>query len=167
MVRKYFPFDKNYILENAQLGLERELLTRMVSLVKQHYLICNNPLGIEDDTIRSIKNCTHYGIDYFKAFYADLAGVYRFKYGQNQLEIPFDGVDHYTRYQQEWSENFTSWIKALCGNPSFVRTVLHLTVFDLNVHAVSLAQDRLKQYVSQFFDLKIYKYRGIQMEKSA
>ena len=167
MVRKYFPFDKNYILENAQLGLEKQLLIQLVELVKQHYLLCNNPLGIEDDTVRRIKCSLRYNIDHFKALYADLSGVYRFKYGQNQLEIPFDGVDHFTKYQQQWSENFISWTKGLCDNSCFVKTVLLMAIFDLNGQAIVLAQDRLKHYVAQFFNLKIYKYRGIQMKKTA
>ena len=164
MVRKYFLFDKNYILENAQLGLQKRLLTQLIELVKAHYMSFNNPLGIEDDTICCIKNCTRYKIDHFHIFYTDLAGVYRFKYGQNQLEIPFDGIDHYTKYQQEWSENFISWARDLCNNPCFVKTVLQLGIFGLNDQAILLAQDRLKHYVTQFFDLKIYKYRGIQLK---
>ena len=56
MLRKFFPRDKNYILEEAQLSLENSLLTYLVDFVKVEYLLQNNPLGIVDDTFLKIQD---------------------------------------------------------------------------------------------------------------
>ncbi|MEJ2005551.1 MAG: hypothetical protein P8X57_11430 [Cyclobacteriaceae bacterium] len=55
MIQKYFPFDKNYLLEKAQLSLERELIVRLIDRCKEYYLFTNNPLGLVDDTIAVFK----------------------------------------------------------------------------------------------------------------
>jgi hypothetical protein len=44
--RKFFPRDKNYVLEDAQLSLENPLMTYLVDFVKVEHLLHNNPLGI-------------------------------------------------------------------------------------------------------------------------
>ena len=95
MIQKYFPLDKNYILEKAQLDLEKELIKYLVQFSKDFYLNTYNPLGIEDATIISIKNHETNYTDRLEDFYRNLAGVYRFKHGQNHLEFLFDGTDHY------------------------------------------------------------------------
>ena len=85
MIQKYFPFDKNYILEKAQLDQEEGLVVYLVDFVKAYYLSNYNPLGLEDDTVKAIKDHPTAFTKRLTEFYRHLAGIYRFKYGQNQL----------------------------------------------------------------------------------
>jgi hypothetical protein len=62
VLRKFFPLDKNYILEEAQLSLENSLLQYMVDYVKVEYLMRNNPLGIVDEM--STRMADHTGSDF-------------------------------------------------------------------------------------------------------
>ncbi len=161
MIQKYFPLDKNYILEKAQLDLEKELIKYLVQFSKDFYLNTYNPLGIEDATITSIKNHETNYTDRLEDFYRNLAGIYRFKHGQNQLEFLFDGTDHYLKYCEDWSIIFKKWLVNFCMKPNFLRAVLELTVFYPEGRKAALAENRMKTFIHQHFDLKIYKYRGI------
>lgn len=161
MIQKYFPLDKNYILEKAQIDLQEELITYLINFSKQFYLQQYNPLGIEDATIKSIKTHETTYTDRLEEFYRNLAAVYRFKYGQNQLEFLFDGVDHYTKYIDDWSETYKNWLVDFCLKPNFLRAVLELTVFYPEGRKAELAENRMKTFINQHFELKIYKYKGI------
>ena len=55
--RLLFPLDKNYILKEAQADTQNELLANLVAVIKETYLTLFNPLDLEDDTIKEIKNC--------------------------------------------------------------------------------------------------------------
>lgn len=161
MIHKYFPLDKNYLLESAQLGLERALIVKLIDFTKQFYLQRSNPLGLEDDTIKAIKGHKTVYTSRLEEFYRNLAGVYRFKYGQNQLELLFDGLDHGTKYKQDWEATYKEWVSEFCLKPNFVRAVLELTVFYPEERRSMLAENRMKAFITQQFDLKIYKYKGI------
>ncbi len=161
MIQKYFPLDKNYILEKAQLDLEKELITYLIAFSKEFYLKNNNPLGIEDETISSIKAHETEYTERLVEFYRNLAGVYRYKFGQNQLEFLFDGNDHYDKYVQDWSNTFKKWLIDFCLKPNFLRAVLELTVFYPEGKKAELAENRMKTFINQHFSLKIYKYKGI------
>jgi hypothetical protein len=94
VLRKFFPSDKNYILEKAQLSLENSLLQYLVDSVKVSYLMRFNSLGLVDDTSQRIQDHTSSDYSHLHEFYRNLAGVYRFKfYHDNQLEFIFDGRD--------------------------------------------------------------------------
>lgn len=161
MVHKYFPLDKNYLLETAQLGLEKEFIIELIDFTKQFYLQQCNPLGLEDNTIRAIKAHQTVYTSRLEEFYRNLAGIYRFKYGQNQLEFLFDGIDHATKYQQDWTTTYKKWLAEFCAKPNFVRAVLELTVFYPEERKSMLAENRMKAFIAQQFDLKIYKHKGI------
>lgn len=167
MQRKYFPLDKNYLLERAQLDQEDILIRIMVDHVLTYYKTCCNPLGIEDDTIRKIKAYTFSYPESFHEFYRDLAGIYRFQKGENQLELLFDGTDHYTKYTRDWGESFCNWIKDFCLEPSFIKAVFSLTVFRPENNRMEFSNNRLKYFLERYFELKVYKYRGIQRMKIA
>ena len=160
-MRKFFEQDKNYILHGAQFDLEDELLSFLIVRSKEYYLQHFNPLGLIDDTISKITN--HDTIDTvpFVKFYEYLAAIYRYKYGSNQLEFLFDGMDHYTKYSREWTEKFKEWMENFLKQNHFLKTVLQLSVFNTGGYAGELAETRLKNYISQSFELKIYKYRCI------
>jgi hypothetical protein len=78
VLRKFFPRDKNYILEEAQLSLQQELLQYLVDFVRVEYLLRSNPLGISDDTSKRIELHTSTEFSHLDEFYLNLAGVYRF-----------------------------------------------------------------------------------------
>jgi hypothetical protein len=47
------------------------------------------------------------------------------------------------------------------SSPFFIRAVLEMTILKPKNRVAFLAKDRLKVYLSQYFNLKVYKYRGI------
>lgn len=161
MIQKYFPLDKNYILEKAQLDLEQELIIYLIDFSKKFYLDQFNPLGIEDDPIRKIKAHQTEFTDRLEEFYRNLAGVYRYKFGQNQLELLFDGTDHYQKYCSDWYSTYKEWLIDFCLRPNFLKAVLELTVFYPEGRKAELAENRMKAFINQHFELKIYKHKGI------
>lgn len=161
MIRKYFPFDKNYLLEKAQLSVEEELSILLVDRCKDYYLRTRNPLGLIDSTVAKIQAHQSVHTETLSEFYGHLCGIYRFKYGDNQLEFLFDGTDHLLKYESDWRETFDEWIDQLAASPLFLRTILELTVFNHGNKKSYLAANRLKTYIEQHFGLKLYRYRGI------
>ena len=55
MIQKFFPLDKNYILETAQVIQMDVLLYELSETVKKYYLQRHNPMGLIDDTVLKIK----------------------------------------------------------------------------------------------------------------
>lgn len=161
MIQKYFPLDKNYILETAQLIQKDVLLYSLSEIVKENYQLLHNPMGLIDDTMLKIQAHELQGLSNLELFYNNLAGVYRYKYGANQLDILFDGGDHLEKYKLDWKEQFESWVADFCANPDFLKTILELTVFYFDGNRTELAQGRLNNYINKHFDLKIYKHKGI------
>lgn len=161
MIRKFFPLDKNYLLEQAQMNLRRELIVFLIDHCKAFYLARHNPLGLLDATTEKIsRHQTVYSPE-LKEFYNHLCGIYRYRYGKNQLEFLFDGKDHLDHYQMEWRTTFQEWIHSFCHQPHFLRAVLELSVFYPTDRKAGLAANRMKAFMEGHFNLKIYKYRGI------
>jgi hypothetical protein len=94
-------------------------------------------------------------------FYWELAGIYRYKVGSNQLEFIFSGKSQYEKYFDDWTEAFEIWIEDFIDSPYFIRAILEITILSAHERAAVLAKDRLKVYLSQYFNLKVYKHRGI------
>jgi hypothetical protein len=166
VLRKFFPRDKNYVLEEAQLSLEKALLHYLVDFVKVEYLLRNNPLGLADTTTLQIQ--THRGGSYelLHEFYLNLAGVFRFThYRDNQLEFIFDGQDDSEKYQTEWTREFKAWAKAFCQYDNFIHAVLELTVFYPEDYTPQMAGLRLSAFITRYFEIKIDPNKGI-MKKS-
>lgn len=161
MIQKFFPLDKNYILETAQVIQKDVLLYSLSELVKKNYQIRHNPMGLIDDTMIKIQDHQVHGLFNLEQFYNNLAGVYRYKYGANQLDILFDGRDHLEKYKADWKNQFEHWVVDFCSNPYFLKTILELTVFFEDGNNTDLAQSRLNNYIHKHFDLKIYKHKGI------
>ncbi len=161
MHRKFFPYDKNYLLEKAQLELEPLLIPRLVDLVKAHYLRNCNPLGLMDDTARLISTHSTRYVPELEEFYRCIAAVYRFRHGDNQLELIFDGREHLCKYREDWENAYLSWVGEMCASPLFIRAVLELSVFFPRDRKAQLAASRMQHYLHQHFSLRIYKYRGI------
>jgi len=161
MIQKLFPLDKNFILKEAQVACKESLLLALVEEVKQQYFQNCNPLGLEDDPILTIKNCKEYKTDLLVEFYDHLAGIYRYKYGSNQLELLFDGRDHFEKYQEDWTSTFMEWIMNFCKEDNFLKAVLEVTIFYPSDRKALLAGNRLKTFISHQFEMKVYKFRGI------
>ena len=123
-MRKYFLQDKNLILRGAQFDLREELLAFLIDSTKDFYNKMYNPLGLMDDTMIQVNSHSGYDYDAFDEFYEILSAIYRFKYGSNQLEFLFDGMDHYTKYTREWKEKFEKWCIELLRHDPFLKTVL-------------------------------------------
>jgi hypothetical protein len=161
MLRKYFPLDKNYILKEAQISLEKELLLLLVNTCKQTYLQRFNPLGIVDSSVAKILAHQEKEFPLLVEFYHHLAAIYRYTHGNNQLELLFDGTDHFTKYSQDWRTGFTSVIHTLLQNDHFLKAILESTVFFPTDRKAHLAANRLKAYMSQTLELKVTRHKGI------
>lgn len=162
MLRKFFPLDKNYVLEEAQLSLEPSLLQYLVDFVKVEYLLRSNPLGMMDDMATKIHEHQTSDFRHLHDFYLNLMGVFRFKfYGDNQLEFLFEGGDAFQQYQEEWSRQFREWTKAFCKHHNFLRAVLDLTVFYPLDSPVLMVDNRMNAFISQYFEVKIDPRKGI------
>lgn len=161
MIRRLFPSDKNYILGEVQASQKCSLLSFLVAFVKKYYLVHSNPLGLIDDTVLEIQKEKDYPIEAFDEFYHDLAAIYRFKHGEVQLEFLFDGSTHHEKYIIEWVDFFKQNVREFCANRFFVRAVLDLAVFHNHDRVAFLAGDRLKYFLSHYYAIKVYKYRGI------
>lgn len=152
VVKKFFKLDKNYLLEEAQLQLRGNLLLCLVDLIKAEYERKYNPLGIADEFVLKVRQYQPDDLQALNTFYETLAGVYRFKFGDNQLEFMWDGVDQSERYRAEWTEFFKSQTTAFCKNELFIRAVLDLTVFN---NYSQLAENRMNNFMLQTFDVKL------------
>ena len=161
MIRRLFPSDKNYILSEVQASQKRSLLLFLAKYVKDYYLQHHNPLGLEDDTILEIKKSRKFPLDAFDEFYHDLATIYRFKHGVVQLEFLFDGSSHNEKYTREWEDFFKQHIRFFCLNRYFIRAVLDIAVFHHHDRVAFLAGIRLKYFITNYYGMKVYKYRGI------
>jgi hypothetical protein len=161
MIKRLFPSDKNYILSQVQDDQKESLLKYLVKHVKKYYLENHNPLGLVDDTILEIQKEKDYPLEAFDEFYHDLAALYRFKHGEVQLEFLFDGTTHYEKYKKDWKIFFRQNLYAYCLTRYFIRAVLDISVFHHLDRVAFLAGERLKYYLTQYYGMKVYKYRGI------
>jgi hypothetical protein len=155
VVRKFFPLDKNYLLEEAQLRLKDRLISLLIEEVKTEYESRYNPLGLQDEFIQKIRDYSG-SIAALDNFYNTLAGIYRFKFGDNQLQFSWDGIDHSEKYKKEWSAFFADQTKTFCRTELFIKAVLDLTVFN---NYSQLAENRMNNFILQTFDVKFK--RGI------
>lgn len=162
MLRKFFPLDKNYVLEEAQLSLKNSLLEYLVDYVKVQYMLQYNSLGLVDDTVQRIEQ--HQSNDYTKLeeLYIHLMGIFRFRhYHDNQLEFSFDGREPFDRYCDEWQTQFKKWVKELCQRKNFIWGVLELTVFYPKEAEAQFIGNRIQAFVADFFEIKIHPQKGI------
>lgn len=161
MKRKFFPFDKNYLLEQAQLEIKADLLNQLVQMVKEIYLLRYNPLGLMDASVEKIVNTKEFHLEELAELYEEMAGVYRYKFSSNQLELLFDGRDHLDKYKDDWKLAFTNWVIEFSKSKNFLKAVLETAIFYPKDRQSQLAYSRLKNFISEQFGVKIYKYKGI------
>lgn len=162
MLRKFFPLDKNYVLEEAQLSLENSLLEYLVDYVKVQYMLQYNSLGLVDETVQRIEQHTSKEYTKLRELYINLMGIFRFQhYHDNQLEFCFDGGEPFDKYCEEWTTTYKKWVRHLCQHKNFIWGVLELTVFYPKEEEAQFIGNRITVFVSQFFELRIHPQKGI------
>ncbi|MEY4930006.1 MAG: hypothetical protein RI909_730 [Bacteroidota bacterium] len=161
MIRKFFPLDKNYLLEEAQLALQDDLLLQLVEKVKVRYQFIHNPLGLDDSFSRQIEAFKPHNLKPLYDFYQNLAAVYRYKFGDNQLEFVWDGRDHQEKYQLDWTAAFEQWTHDFSKHELFLQAVLDITVFLPENTQTDLAENRMNHFILKHFEVKFHKSRGI------
>jgi hypothetical protein len=167
LIRKFFPLDKNYLLEEAQLSLQDSLLSQLIDRVKLEFQQRTNPLGLLDGFSLKIKNYSCHNLKPLHSFYQNMAAVYRFKYSDNQLEFVWDGRDHPDKYQPEFSAAFAEWIKEFCKQELFIQAVLDLTVFLPDNRHADMVENRMNNFMLKQFEVKIHKTKGLVAMKVA
>ena len=160
LIRKYFPLDKNYLLEQAQLQLMRHLLPALLDKAKKSYEFHHNPLGLTDTFTARIRKFVPKDFKSLEEFYFILAGIYRFRYGTNQLELLWDGTDHLEKYSKDWTEFFYKSVDQFCADQLFVQAVLDLTVFLPENDQPVLSGARMQNFILNRFKIKISKQSG-------
>lgn len=160
--RKWFMMDKNYILKEAQLVLKEQLVFWTVQYAREFYQQYHNPLGLLDDTAEMVNNTPFLEYELLEPFYARMASVYRYKHGETQLELLFDGESHYEKYKKEWVETYKKWVHELFQKWLTLRAILEITVYHRHgVHELELINLRLQNYIEDYFKVRLYVYRGI------
>ena len=160
MIQKIFPLDKNYILRQAQSELEEELIDRMVFELKRSYTILYNPLQLMDQTFKQILDTFDFHRERVRLIYRQLCGIYRYKHGDNQLEMLFDGRSHLEKFKEDWSVAFLKYVRELGIYEQYVKTMLRMTLlFDTEARA-EWAENHCKAFINQYFDLKVVKRQG-------
>ena len=168
LVKKFFPLDKNYLLEKAQQLGRAGLLADLVEKVKTCYELKINPLGLADSFTTKIR---HYKFNddaqlpgsatLLDGFYENLAAIYRYKFGHNQLEFLWDGTDHLQYYQDVWRQTFNQWTDDFCRHDLFIQAVLDLTVFLPQKQETHMIENRMNHFILKHFEVKIHKTKGI------
>lgn len=164
---KLFKYDKNYLLKEAQQNSRTLLLKNMIDRVKNHYLTYHNPMGLVDSAVLKIQASKSYNLQNFDFFYNYLCGVYRYRNPDNQLEINFDGRSHLEIYRDQWHNAFNEWINEFVKQENFIKAVLEATVFFSGSQREILAHNRMKNFLSNYFEIKLYKYKGLVAMKIA
>jgi hypothetical protein len=160
MIAKLFPLDKNYILRQAQYEKEDELLSLMILELKRAYTVLYNPLQIMDPTYSKIMNREEFPLDRLRMIYRQLCGIYRYRNGNNQLELLFDGRTHLEKFQDDWTEALLAYLRQLANNEQYVKTMLRMTLLYDTDSRAAWAENHCKSFINQYFDLKIVKRHG-------
>jgi hypothetical protein len=160
MAKKLFPLDKNYILQQSQLAIEKEMLKLMVVELKNSFTLLFNPLKLQDDTYLRILQQNDFPVDHLLVIYKQLAGIYRFRYGSNQLELLFDGRSHFEKYQEDWSLCLKGWLERLGHQEAYVKTMLRMTLLYDSPSRALFAENRCKSLINEHFGLSIIKRKG-------
>ena len=161
LIKKFFPLDKNYLLEQAQLQCREILLLKLIEKTKVAYENRINPLGLLDSFASKIRNTQPRNLALLFDLYDSLAAVYRFKFGDNQLEFLWDGTDHLNYYKQAWADRFHEWTHAFCQHELFIQAILDLTIFLSEEDLPQLWENRLNHFIAKHLEVKFHKTKGI------
>jgi hypothetical protein len=160
MIQKLFPLDKNYILRQAQSVMEEELLDQMVVELKASYTQLYNPLQLMDQTYRLILERNEFPRERIRLIYRQLCGIYRYRHGDNQLELLFDGRTHFEKFQEDWTSSLLGYVRQLGQHEPYVKTLLRMTLLYDTESRAEWAENNCKAFINQFFELKVIKRQG-------
>lgn len=161
VVRKYFPLDKNYLLEQAQLQQRTSLLRELMQIVSEAYYARYNPLRLTDGISQLIEKFVLTDEEPLAEFYSALAAVYRYKFSNNQLEFLWEGTDHLEKYKADWVAAFREWSQLFCREELFIRALLDVTVFRQPSVSSPFSANRLNHFMARHFDVRLHPQRGI------
>ena len=156
-----FHKDRNVILKKVQNSLLNLLTGYLAKVAIEKYKVLFNPLGLIDETYQKILDYEFEYNENLTGIYENLSVIYRYKHGDNQLEIIWDGKSHEQKYQDEWVASYEQWVKRLTDDPSFVRGVLQLTALHSDHMNTYFIQNYLKGRLNDFFEIKVLKRNGI------
>ncbi|MFY0627203.1 MAG: hypothetical protein JXR07_12965 [Reichenbachiella sp.] len=156
-----FHKDRNVILKVAQQQLFNMLSGYLVKVSIDKYKVHFNPLGLVDETYQRILDYQYEHNDELLGIYENFCVVYRYKHGDNQLEIIWDGISHEQKYSDEWMETFEVWIKELTNHSGFVRAILQLTALKTDDSNPFFIRNYIKGIINDFFELKVLKRNGV------
>lgn len=158
---EYFEKDRNVILKTSQQSLFNFLAGYLVKVAIDQYKVLFNPLGLVDDTFQKILDYQFENTEVLREVYENLSVMYRYKHGDNQLEIIWDGTTHEEKYAADWTDTFEHWIKELTNNQFFTKAVLQLTVFNDKKSNTFFIQNSVKGMINDYFEVKILKRNGV------
>jgi hypothetical protein len=158
--QKYFPQDKNYLLKTVQAFSKDYLLKRWGSLAYEAFMVCENPLGLQDAFTIELQGRIHQGVSILDSAYDMLAAIYRYKQGNNQLEFIWDGRTHMEYYDEEWKRTFETWALQLCIQREVYRQVIRAAFIDPRMGSEFL-QSSVKRTVLGHFGIKLTRSRHL------
>ena len=121
----------------------------------------HNPLGLEDDFTRTIRDFRPEEFPGLEEWYEILAAIFRFRQGTNQLEFLWDGSDHLSRYASDWGACFRSWMAEFCRDHVFVQAVLDLTVFLPQDAGPGLTGARMQHFMLNRLGVRLHRTKGL------
>ena len=144
MWRKSFESDKNEILRTVQYQQKGFLMRLTISSAIRNFLKIENPLAIEDNFIRELKNKRNFDVSFLNEFYRLAADSYRYSRSDNQLEFIWDGTPQAEIYRIAWYEHYQKLINDLAYHPFFNRLIIKSTVINTHENRVLLKTALIK-----------------------
>ncbi|WP_109829850.1 hypothetical protein [Reichenbachiella versicolor] len=156
-----FDKDRNILLKKAQEGLFNFLAGYMIKKSFDKYKVLFNPLGLVDSTFQRILDYDYEDKSDLSGIYENLCVIYRYKHGDNQLEIMWDGRTHEEVYREQWTEVFDKWIDDLTNNTTFIKGILHLTALKEPGSNPVFIRNYVKSVINNHFEIKVLKRNGV------
>jgi hypothetical protein len=136
------------------------MMGMMVDELKKAFTLLFNPLELQDDTYLKILSEKAFPEDHLSIIYKQLAGIFRYRFGTNQLELRFDGKSHFEKYQDDWKETLQKWVQILGQNPAYVKNLLRMTLLYDTPSRALFAENRCKSILNEHFGILIVKRKG-------
>lgn len=156
-----FSKDRNTILKKAQEELFNFLAGYMIKKSIDKYTLLFNPLKLVDSTYQKILDYDFEDKSKLSGIYENLSVIYRYKHGDNQLEIIWDGRSHEEKYKEDWINTFDLWIEELTNSATFIKGILHLTALSEDNSNPVFIQNYVKAVINDHFKIKVLKRNGV------
>src|SRR5690606_31079499 len=113
-----------------------------------------------DTTYAQILDTFDFPRDRARLIYRQLSGIYRYKHGDNQLEMLFDGRTHLEKFQEDWSAAFIAYLRELGIYEQYVKTMLRMTILLQTESRAESAENHCQAFINQHFGCKVVKRQG-------